>query len=102
VYAELRVYMVKPGAMDAWVAEWLEHIYPLRLRLGFGIPEAWIAGEDRFVWVLTHDGEDYEAANEAYYASPERRAVHPEPSRHLRGTEHWPLTAVLPPIARDS
>ncbi len=29
MYRELRVYTVNPGAMEAWVAEWREHIYPL-------------------------------------------------------------------------
>ena len=81
--------------MDAWVAEWLEHVYPLRLRLGFGIPGAWIAGTDRFAWILTYDGDDFAAANDAYYASPERLAVEPEPSRHLAHTESWPLRSVL-------
>jgi hypothetical protein len=95
VYAELRVYTIHPDAMDAWLAEWREHVYPLRLRLGFRIPAAWVAGDDRFVWVLAYDGEDFEAANQAYYASAERRAVQPEPSRHVRHAEHWPLRPVL-------
>lgn len=96
MYAELRVYTVTPGAMDAWVAEWLEHVYPLRLRMGFGIPAAWIAGEDRFVWVLTYEGDDFAAGDDAYHASPLRKAVHPEPSRHLTHTEFWPLRSVFP------
>jgi hypothetical protein len=29
------------GAMDAWVAEWHEHVYPLRRELGFTVPSAW-------------------------------------------------------------
>ena len=96
MYAELRVYRVDPGAMEAWVAEWLEHVYPLRLSMGFGIPAAWIAGDDRFVWVLTYDGDDFDAANQAYYASPKRLAIDPEPSRHVTHTESWPLRSVLP------
>jgi hypothetical protein len=50
---------------------------------------------DRFVWLLGYDGDDYEGANEAYYASPERQALDPDPSRHLEATEHWPLQPVL-------
>jgi hypothetical protein len=96
VYRELRVYTVRPGAMDAWVAEWSKLICPLRRRFGFDISAAWVVeGEDRFVWLLEYSGADYEAANRAYYASPERQAVDPEPTRHLMNTEHWILRSVL-------
>lgn len=96
MYVELRVYTVKPGAMDAWVGEWRDHVLPLRRRLGFSVPGAWVVeSERRFVWLLAYDGDDYESANEAYYASPERQAVDPEPTRHLERTEHWPLRPVL-------
>jgi len=96
VYRELRVYTVRPGEMDAWIAEWLEHVYPLRRSVGFHIPHAWVVEEeDRFIWVLEYSGADYDAANQAYYASPERQAVDPEPSRHLAKAEHWVLRSVL-------
>jgi NIPSNAP len=96
VYRELRVYTVKPGAMEAWVDEWRTHVYPLRVERGFSIPAAWIVeNEDRFVWLLEYDGEDYEAANDAYYGSPERRALDPDPARHLAATKHWPLRSIV-------
>lgn len=95
MYAELRVYTVDPEAMDAWVEEWREHVLPLRQQFGFRIPVAWVAGEDRFVWLLEYDGEDYQVANDAYYASDERRAVRPDPSRHVRHAEHWRVQRVL-------
>jgi hypothetical protein len=96
VYRELRVYTVRPGAMEAWVSEWREHVYPLRLKLGFSIPSAWVVeGEDRFLWLLEYDGDDYESANAAYYESPERQALDPDPARHLAATEHWPLRPVV-------
>lgn len=96
MYRELRVYTIKPGVMEAWLAEWREHVFPLRLKLGFSIPAAWVVeSENRFVWLLEYGGDDYEAANEAYYASPERQAVEPEPTRHLAATEHWPLRSIL-------
>jgi hypothetical protein len=96
VYRELRVYTVRPGAMEDWVTEWREYVYPLRRKLGFAIPAAWVVeGEDRFVWLLEYDGDDYEAANAAYYDSPERQALDPDPTRHLAATEHWPLQTVF-------
>jgi hypothetical protein len=96
VYRELRVYSVKSGAMHPWVSEWRDRVYPLRVRLGFAIPAAWVVeGENRFVWLLEYNGDDYETANAAYYDSPERRAFDPDPARHLLATEHWPLRSVL-------
>jgi hypothetical protein len=54
------VYTVKPGAMEDWVSEWRAHVYPLRLKLGFSIPEAWVVvGEDKFVWLLEYSGDAY-------------------------------------------
>jgi hypothetical protein len=96
VYRELRVYTVQAGAMDAWVAEWRAHVYPLRVKLGFAVPAAWVVeSEDRFVWLLEYEGDDYESANAAYYESPERQALDPDPARHLAATEHWPLRPVV-------
>jgi hypothetical protein len=96
VYRELRVYSVRPGAMEAWVAEWRQHVYPLRLAFGFSVLAAWIVeGEDRFVWLVEYGGDDYAAANTAYYESPERHALDPDPARHLTATEHWPLHTVI-------
>jgi NIPSNAP len=96
VYQELRVYTVRPGAMEAWVAEWREHVYPLREKLGFRIPAAWvIEAENRFVWLLEYDGDEYETANAAYYTSAERQALDPDPTRHLSATEHWPVQTVV-------
>jgi hypothetical protein len=95
VYSELRVYTIFPGAMEAWVAEWREHVVPLRQRYGFRIPMAWVADGHRFVWVLAYDGDDFVAANDAYYASEERRTVEPEPSRHIEHAEFWSLEPVI-------
>jgi hypothetical protein len=90
------VYTVRPGAMEAWLSEWGEHVYPLRLKLGFAVPAAWVVeGDDRFVWLLEYDGDDYASANAAYYDSPERQALDPDPTRPLTATEHWPLRSVL-------
>jgi hypothetical protein len=93
---QLRVYRVKPGAMSAWVEEWRQHVAPLRRKFGFGIIGPWvIEAEDKFVWVLAYEGEQgWEAADAAYYASDERKAVDPEPTRHLLATEHWMMRPV--------
>lgn len=73
--------------MEAWLEEWHEHVRPLRLAHGFTVLGPW-AGDDgeTFVWVLGHDG-DFEAADEAYYSSDERRALDPDPARHVTNQE---------------
>ena len=75
--------------MDAWIEEWHEHVRRLRLAHGFTIAGPWV-GEDgtTFVWILGHDG-DFETADAAYYDSDERRALDPDPARHLAYTKTW-------------
>jgi hypothetical protein len=80
----VRIYGVKDGAMEAWLQGWREVVVPLREQFGFRVTGAWVSGDDRtFVWTLEHDGTDFDAANEAYYSSPERAALDPDPARHL-------------------
>lgn len=85
---QLRIYSVKPGALDAWVAEWSAHVLPLRQAGGLEVLGPWITRDDqRFVWILGH--ERFAQADAAYYASDERRALDPDPARHLAATQAW-------------
>jgi hypothetical protein len=78
VEQRLRIYRVSdPGR---WLDEWRERVAPLRRAHGFEILGAWLDEDERtFVWLLAHD--DYAAADAAYYASPERAALDPDPAR---------------------
>ena len=81
---ELRDYRIVEGGLDQWVEEWRSHIAPLRRELGFTIERAWKVGEDsRFVWLLSYPGEweAFEAADHAYYDSPQRTSLEPNPAR---------------------
>ena len=82
---QLRDYTIKPGRLDAFVAAWTRGVRPLREKKGFVIEGAWkIPSEERFVWVVAYDGpEDWEAANRAYYDSPERKAMDPDPASFI-------------------
>jgi hypothetical protein len=72
--------------MDEWLREWRELVYPLRLEHGFRVVGAWVnRDEDRFVWIVGH--ADFDAADRAYYASPERVGMDPDPARHLEEAE---------------
>jgi hypothetical protein len=80
---QVRVYRVRPGALEEFEQEWREHVVPLRRKFGFEVVSAWASVEDdAFVWVIRHDG-DFKAADRAYYLSPERAALDPDPARHI-------------------
>jgi NIPSNAP len=82
---QLRRYRVADGQMRDWVQEWEENVRPLREAHGFKVLGAWaVEGTDEFVWVIAHDGPGtFAEADAAYYASPERVALDPDPARHL-------------------
>ncbi len=83
---QLRDYRVLPGRMDDFVTLWRAQVVPLREQLGFLVVGAWSNPEtDRFVWIVGYEG-DFEAADADYYASPQRRAMSPDPAELLAHT----------------
>ena len=81
---QLRDYRILDGALDQFVDEWRARIAPLRHQKGFTIEGAWkIPEESRFLWLAAYPGDwdSFEAADRAYYASPERARVQPDPAR---------------------
>jgi hypothetical protein len=98
--SQLRVYRIADGHLDDFVAEWRAGVLPLRERFGFRI-EAWTdAAESTFVWVVRYDGPGtLEEADRAYYASPERAALEPDPARGIGAAitrSHAPVGNELP------
>ncbi|SRR5579872_6166844 len=84
---QLRDYTIKPGEMAEWLAEWQAQIVPLRRKHGFEVAGAWTIEADRFVWILRRDDpQSWEEADQAYYGSPERKAMSPDPARHVAET----------------
>ena len=81
----VRVTRVEPGRMEDFVHEWTANVARLRRRRGFTIVGAWVLeGRDEFMWILGYDGEEgFDAADDAYRASEERRAMEPDPSRFV-------------------
>ena len=92
----LRIYTIRPGELEDWIAEWRTSVLPLRRRLGFDVLGAWVSEEEStFTWLLGYDGPGgIEAANEAYYASPERAALDPDPARHIAEARQLPVRAL--------
>ena len=97
---QLRDYRIRAGELDRWVEEWRLHIAPLRRAAGFDIPSAWtVAEEDRFIWLLEHPGgwDAFARADAAYYASPERKAIDPDPARLIEEQRTLRLSDVALP-----
>ena len=86
---QLRIYRIDEGALDEWADEWRTHVAPLRERHGFRVLGPWIEGRT-FVWLLGHDG-DFAQADAAYYSSDERKALDPDPARHIEAQQHHML-----------
>jgi hypothetical protein len=84
VATQLREYRITEGSLHRFIDEWREQIAPLRREMGFTIEHAWtVEGESRFIWLLAHPGDwnEFEAADRAYYASPQRANLEPNPAR---------------------
>lgn len=94
--AQLRMYRIKGGQLEEFVREWKAAVVPLREKLGFKVEGAWtIRGEDRFVWIVSYDGADgFEARDAAYYASPERKNLRPNPAPRVEHADHWLMERV--------
>lgn len=94
---QLRMYTINRGKMDDFVRAWKGGVYPLRTKQGFRIEGAWVLKErNQFVWLLSYDGTDWDAKDAAYYASPERAALNPDPAQFIANAEQWFLTEVVP------
>jgi hypothetical protein len=81
---QLRMYDVAPGRMDDFLAIFPE-VVEARRAVGFDIVGAWmIPEEDKFVWIVSTDAPGgIEERSRAYYESPLRRAIDPEPASLL-------------------
>ena len=79
---QLRRYEIKPGEMEPFLTA-IRAAFPVREQYGFTVAFALVDEENNeFVWAVTHDG-DFAAAEEEYYASPERAALPANPADHI-------------------
>ncbi|WP_354701070.1 hypothetical protein DSM112329_01376 [Paraconexibacter sp. AEG42_29] len=96
--SQLRIYTMKPGAMEPFVALWREHVVPARAVYGFGVTGSWTTPDGaEFVWVVEFDGDlaAFEAADKAYYDSPERAALPTSPAEYIASMD----LRMLAPVA---
>jgi len=92
--AQLRIYTIAEGALEEFVERWTRGVRPLRERHGFRIEGAWaIPDENRFVWLVSYGGPgSFQEADAAYYASPEREALRPDPAGLVVESQTYWLT----------
>lgn len=78
---QIRRYKIRPGVMDEFIELFDTQLTPLRARFGFRVESSWRLDETHeFMWIVGHDGpEGFAAADQAYYSSPDRDAVSPNP-----------------------
>ena len=97
--SQLRVYTINKGKLDDFVSGWKRFVHPLHYKFGFTIDRADVIRErNELVWIVSYDGtlEDWKAKQAAYYDSPERKAVSPDPAQHIAKTDRWFIEPVLP------
>jgi hypothetical protein len=95
---QVRTYKIKPGQMEEFLTLWRDHVVPARTANGYEVLGAWDDAQDgTFVWVVSHEAPDgWDAAERAYYDSPERQSVPRNPYDLMDSWE----TKVLAPVAR--
>ena len=99
--AQLRIYTVNKGMMDAWLKLFNEQLAPIHAKYGLNIAGAWVnRPQNEFIWIRTFENEeDMKAKEAAYFASPERRALGDLPPSHHAKIEVRVVEDVFQPAA---
>ena len=97
---QLRLYTIDKGRLDDFAQAWHTGVYPLRRKLGYQIPfAAKIPATNQFIWLLTYDGADtWERKEAAYYASPERKLLSPDPAQWIARPEQLMVVPIVEPV----
>jgi hypothetical protein len=101
---QLRIYRLREGAVDEFLALWHEHVVPARRALGFEVVGAWLDREAReFAWVVSHPAPDgIEAAERAYFDSAPKAAIPRSPAELFESSEVRVVQPVTPSRPRRS
>ena len=95
--SQLRIYTINPGMMESWLKLFEEHIRPVHSKLGMPVERTWVNAKDNeFVWVrVFKNAEEIPGKEEAYFASPERKALGDTPQKHIAKMEVRVIEPVL-------
>lgn len=95
--SQLRIYTIREGKMDEWLDGWSKQVLPLRRKFGFRIDGAWVVpSQNKFIWIIAYDGpEGFQARDEEYYASHDRKALQPDPAPLIEEAEVLDMKSAL-------
>ncbi len=95
--SQLRIYTINSGMMESWLKLFEEHIRPLHSKLGMPVERTWVNAEaNEFVWIRSfRTAEEIAGKEEAYFASPERKALGDTPRDHITKMEVRVIEPVL-------
>jgi hypothetical protein len=84
---QLRRYTLAEGALDSFVAKWVDVIPSLRSAYGFSVEGVWVSrAESQFIWLTSYEERelgDFEEAERRYLLSPERKRAWPSPAAQI-------------------
>ena len=83
--AQIRTYTINKGMMDSWLDLFDREIRPIHDSVGIPIVATWVnADRTDFIWVRTFEtAQEIPAKEEAYFASPGRKALGDIPTNHI-------------------
>ena len=98
--SQLRTYTINKGMMDSWLELFDKEIRPIHESLGIPIVATWVnADRTDFIWVRSFDSADeIPAKEEAYFASPGRKALGDIPTSHIAKMDVRLIEEVLAPV----
>lgn len=98
--AQLRIYTINRGEMDAWFRIFRGEGIPLLRKHGMGIGGMWTdADGERVIWFRTYDDEaDMERKDAAFYNDPEWLDL----MDRIRAHEARRVVTVVHPVAVDT
>ena len=75
--AQIRVYTINKGEMDAFLAHFRDEVAPLHAKLGINIAGTYVnRPQNEFIWIRTYEDEaDRDAKTKAFQQAPERAAM---------------------------
>ena len=97
MYAQLGVYTVNRGKMDAWI-EWFNNkARPVAEQAGHQILGPWInEASTEFIWIRPYESaEDAKTKDEAFSSSPAWQAIAREASEFVAKIEVTPMTSPM-------
>jgi hypothetical protein len=93
---QLRIYTINRDKLDEFAQVWKQGVYPLRKKLGFTVSGVWMNRQtNQFIWVVSYNGpKTWEEMEKAYYSSPERQAMNPDPMQYIARIETYFVESV--------